>query len=722
MVRRCLPVLIAATLLSLAGRAAADEGMWPPYSIDKLSFTELKARGLQLTPEQIYNPTGGGLTEAIVQMGATASFVSPSGLIITNHHVAYGAIQEQSTPEHNYIRDGFYAPTQADEIEARGYNVNVTTGIEDVTARVLGAVNDTMTGLERFRAIDNVTKQIVAEGEKGDLVRCRVVPMFEGKQYVKYSTFEIRDVRIVYIPPEAIGNFGGETDNWMWPRHTGDFAFMRAYVGPTGAPAEYSRENIPYKPRVYLPISAAGVAEGDLTITIGFPGRTERFMSSFDLANQADFVLPSSIQNAENDVRIIEEISKQDPTIALRTADDLKGINNRLKKNRGTLEGLRANHVLEQKAKEERALAGFLAQDPTLQKQYGSVLPELEALYREHGLTQVRDRRLERLGRAGDYYRLASDLYRWSVEREKPDPLRDKGYQDRDTLNAIRRLKNAQTNLVPLVDRALFRAALEALLDLPAGQQVDVVEKLFAGETGAEREAAVGRYVNDLYERSQVGNLDARMRLFAMSRQQIEELGDPFVNLAAALYPEMEAVRERSKAFEGSQNLLAPKLVQAYAAWKNGAMYPDANGTMRISFGEVKGFHPRDAVDYHYHTLLAGVMQKESGEGEFIVPQALKQAYEAHNFGTYAQAGDNDIPVDFLTTNDITNGNSGSPVINGRGEIVGLAFDGNYEAVASDYLYDPELNRTIVVDARYILFILDKVYHLNSLMKELAIR
>jgi hypothetical protein len=376
--RRCRPLILAA-LLVLTGFAMADEGMWPPYSLDQIPFESLRARGLQLTREQIHNPTGGGLTDAVVQVGATASFVSPSGLLITNHHVAYGAVQEQSTSEHNYLRDGFYAPTPADELEARGYTVNVTTGIEDVTKRVLGAVNDRMTGLKRFNALDTITKQIVAEAENGGLVRCRVVPMFEGKQYVKYTSFEIRDVRVVYMPPEAIGNYGGETDNWMWPRHTGDFAFLRAYVGPDGAPAGFSRDNVSYRPRVYLPISVAGIKDGDLTMTIGFPGRTERCVSSFALANQADITLPNSIQNAEGDVRIIEEIGKQDSAIALRTAADLKGIHNRLKKNRGIMEGFKANRTLEHKVSEERALADFLVQNPALQKQYGSVLPELDA-------------------------------------------------------------------------------------------------------------------------------------------------------------------------------------------------------------------------------------------------------------------------------------------------------------------------------------------------------
>ncbi len=722
---RTSAVALAAALTTaaiLAGVAIADEGMWPPYDLAKLPLDSLRARGLQLTPEQIYNPGAGGLTDAVIQVGATATFVSPEGLIVTNHHVAYGAIQEQSTEEHNYLRDGFYAPTKADEIEALGYTVNVTMKVEDVTSRVLGGLSDTITGLDRFNAIDHAIKEIVASTEKGTHLRCRVVPMFGGTQYIKYTFFEIRDVRIVYIPPEAIGNYGGEIDNWMWPRHTGDFAFMRAYVAPDGQPADYAKENVPYRPKVSLPFSVKGIDDGDLTITIGFPGRTSRYISSFDLDNQIDFTFPNMIRNSEEQVRIIEEIGKTDPEIELRMASDLKGVYNRLKKNRGIVEGFKRTHALDRKREEEQALAAFLAKDPALQRKYGYVLPELSRLYEGQKTTQLRDSRLNRLGRNSDFYQLSSELYRWAVEREKPDPERDRGFQERDRANARRGQKTAQINLVTVADRALFKAALQGLLDLPAGQKVDAIEELFAGKTGTARDAALGAYVDDLYARTKVGNANDRLKMFDMNRTELESQGDPFIRLSASLYPELEKMRQRDKEFEGAENLLAPKLVQAYAAWRNGNMYPDANGTMRISFGEVRGFHPRDAVDYHYHTLLGGVMQKESGDEPFTVPRELEAAYAKHDFNGYAQPGDNDIPVDFLTTNDITNGNSGSPVLNGRGEIVGLAFDGNYEAVASDYMFDPELNRTIAVDSRYILYLLDKVYHLDALRRELTIR
>jgi len=718
---RTFPAFFVSLIILFAGSAMADEGMWPLYMLDRLPFDQFKTRGLELTADQIYNPHGTCIADAVVQCGATASFVSPEGLLVTNHHVAFSAVQQQSTPEHNCLRDGFYAPTKANEIEAPGYSVSVTIGSEDVTKRVLGAVNDKMSGLQRFNAIDRTIKKITAESEKGTSNRCKVVAVFGGKQYVKYTSFEIRDVRMVYIPPEAIGNFGGETDNWMWPRHTGDFAFLRAYVGLDGKPADYAKDNIPYRPKNYLPLSAVGVKDGDFTMTVGFPGSTERYISSYELENRIDFSLPNLIKSSEDEIRITEEIGKTDSAIALRTASNLKGIYNYLKKSRGILGGCNRTNVLARKRDEERQLTAFIDGNPTLKKKYGSVLPELVSLYLDIKKTRVLDSRLGRLARAVDYYRLASTAYRWAVERDKPDAERERGFQNRDTVQAKRRLKTAQINLVPVVDRALFRYSLKQVLDLPVGQKIDAIERLFAGKTGDVLTTAIDQYADDLYARTKIGNLDDRMRMFGMTRKQIEALKDPFIALAATLYPESEKMRDRDKAFSGAETRLAPKLVQAYAEWKNGTMYPDANGTMRVSFGEVREFSPRDAVSYHHHTLLEGVLQKETGQGEFVVPEALKAAFASKDFGRYAEPGDNDIPIDYLTTNDITNGSSGSPILNGKGEIVGLAFDGNYEGVASDYTYDSQMNRTIVVDSRYVLYVLDKVYHLDSLMKELTI-
>ncbi len=318
-----------------------------------------------------------------------------------------------------------------------------------------------------------------------------------------------------------------------------------------------------------------------------------------------------------------------------------------------------------------------------------------------------------------DYLRLASTIYRWACEREKPDLQRDRGFQARDTLTAKERLKNAQINLVPEADKEVFRYYLARAVDLPSDQQIAPVKKLFA--EASDKRAEIDRVVDDWFVRTKMGETDQRLAMFAMTKAQLDKIDDPFIALARALKPEADVMREEGKAFSGAETRLAPMLIQAMSDWKQAKMYPDANGSMRLSYGEVKGYVPRDAVTYHYLTGLHGVMEKENGKDPFIVPDSLRTAFRDRDFGPWVDGNIGDVPVNFLTTNDITGGNSGSPVINGEGKLIGVAFDGNWEGVASDYLFNPEVTRTIVCDARYIMFVIDRVYHLDELVKELNV-
>lgn len=714
--RRALIVFCAVTALS--SLVFADEGMWPLYSVDQLPLEYLRTRGLKLQPRQIFNSSGSGIADAVVQVGgATGSFVSPEGLIITNHHVAFGAVQQQSTMDHNYLRDGFYASSRDQEIPAIGYKVYVTLGVQDVSKEILNGLTEGMQHLQRFQRIDKNIKKLINETEKGNRVKAKVASMFGGKQYMLYTTLELRDIRLVYVPPEAIGNYGGDIDNWMWPRHTGDFAFLRAYIGPDGQAADFSAANVPFKPKVYLPIATAGPREGDLTMTIGFPGSTSRHISSYELANEIDVYYPNLIESYEDQIAILEYAGKSDPATGLRLASDLQGLNNVLKNSYGTLDGFRKGNTLEQKRQTERQLTEFLSKDPELLAKYGGTLPAFDSLYRELDLTQLHDLVLSRMSRRCDYLSLANTIYRWACEREKSDLERDRGYQNRDTLAAKERLKNAQINLVPEVDREILKYYLVKASNLPEGQAIAPLTRLLGDR--ANNEADIKELVGSWYADTKVGNTEERLAMFAMKREQLDRLNDAFINLAKDLKPEIDAMRERDKAFSGAETRLTPLLIQAFAEWKQGSMYPDANGTMRLSYGEVKSYSPRDAVDYFYLTSLRGVLEKETGKDPFIVPDSLRDASNNRDFGSWVDPAVNDIPVNFLTTNDITGGNSGSPVINGDGKLMGVAFDGNWEGVASDYLFNPEVTRTIVVDIRYVMFIIDRVYHLDSLVKEL---
>jgi len=707
-------------LIFTNGLSRADEGMWPLYDLHKLPFDSLKAQGLTLEPDQIYNPRGGGICDAVVRLGATGSFVSPKGLIITNHHVAYGAVQKQSTVEQNLIADGFYAAARDEEIPAVGYNAYVTLAMDDMTERVLATLDESMTAFERYQAIDKITKEIIREAEEGRDVKCRLAKMFGGKQYVLYTQFKIRDIRIVYVPPASIGVYGGDIDNWMWPRHTGDFSFLRAYVAPDGSSAEYAEENVPYRSKTFLPVSSAGVTNGDFAMIIGFPGHTSRYASSYYIDDLVNYHYPTRIRMFEDVLELLRQAGARDSSVAIRLASMDAGINNGLKNSYAMLEGFTKTGLLQKKIEDEKLLSEFTNADAGLMKEYAGILPSLDSLYREQRQTRDMDLVLGSLGWA-DYLSMANGIYKWAVEREKDDMERERGYQDRDSISTREWLEDAQINLVPSFDKDVLKYFVRRAFDLQQGQKIRAIEKVFVGKEGAQREAYLDEYVDNLYGGTAIGDLDRRMKMFGMSKEKLEELGDPFIDLAVALKPERDELIKRRKKFSGASTKLEPRLIAAYAEWKGDELYPDANGTMRFNYGSVKGYSPRDAVRYSYLTSLSGVMEKETGEDPFIVPEELKRAYAEQDFGPYRDPAIGDVPINFLTTNDATGGNSGSPVINGRGELIGLDFDRNYETVAADYLYDPRQARSIVVDIRYMLFVIDKVYHLEALLNELTI-
>jgi hypothetical protein len=570
-------------------------------------------------------------------------------------------------------------------------------------------------------AIDKATKEIVKKAEEGRDVKCEVAPMFGGKQFILYTYFEIRDIRIVYAPPEAIGNYGDDIDNWRWPRHGGDFSFLRAYVAPDGKSAEYAKENVPYHPRVYLPLSAKGMKEGDISLVIGFPGSTQRYASSYHIDDLEHYYYPQLMEMLGWYRDLMEEYSSRDSSIALRLEDEEAGIDNFLLYANGLMEGFERSHILETKREEERRLAEFLSQDPALADRYGTVLPELESLFREKQKTIRKDFVLGVMTQQSALFGSAVSIHKWAVEREKPDMEREQGYQDRDTTDTIDYLTTMQINLVPEVDKELVKYFLGRAFDLPEGQKIEAVEEIFAGKQGEERAAYLDEYVDELYSRTRLGDQKERLAMFRMTKAELEKLEDPFITLAASLEKELEERRTRTKERTGALNRLSPLLIQAFAEMRGGNLYPDATFSMRLNIGEVKGYSPRDAIQYSYITGLTGLMEKETGEYPFIVPRELKEAYQKRDYGNYADPVIQDVPVDLLTTNDGTGGNSGSPVLNGRGEIIGLDFDTNYESVAKDYLYSPELARAIICDIRYVLFVIDRVYKLEPLLAELTI-
>ncbi|MEW5702010.1 MAG: S46 family peptidase [Candidatus Zixiibacteriota bacterium] len=719
---RTLVVWVAVLIVAGIGSAMADEGMWPLFELNKIDLSALKARGMQLTPEQIFNEQDGGISAAVVQVGGgTGSFVSTDGLIITNHHVAFGAIQQQSSVDQNYLRDGFWARTRAEEIPAIGYQAFITKSFRDVTKEVLSAAKPGMSDLERYKAIDKKKSEIVKREEKaGGDVRCWVATFHSGLQHVLVTSFRIQDVRIVYIPPQAIGEFGGDIDNWMWPRHTGDFSFLRAYVAPDGKSATYSEQNVPYKSTTYLTISSAPRAEGDLTLMLGYPGGTYRYRDSYSINEHVNYNHPQTIKDFTELVALLEEAGRNDSTTALKVAGTIKGLNNALKNSQGVLRGLRRANLLDVKRKQDADLTAFIKADPARVKKYGDILPSIAVLYADLDNWREKQRLIGLLGFT-DHYGLAQTLYKWSIEKAKPDAEREPGFMERNVANLKRNLEEAQYTLAPSADRRVLEYLTWRVIRLPAGQRIKGMDKNITLTAGSDTAAVINSFIANLFDHTKIGTAEERLKMFDMTTAQLMALNDPFLNLARDIYDDNEEIINRNKAFGGAVERLRPRYLAALLEWKQGSMYPDANGTIRLAYGDVEGYMPADAVTYKFITTLAGVIDKETGEEPFASPKALLDAYKSGDFGKYNDPSIGGVPVNFLTTDDGTGGNSGSPVMNGKGELIGLDFDSNWEGVAGDYFFDPPVKRSIVVDIRYVLYILDKVYHVQGLLDQLTI-
>jgi hypothetical protein len=716
------------------------EGMWLPQELPDEVMQDMRLKGCELGKEQIFNTLGTGVANAVIRLGATGSFVSPEGLILTNHHVAFGAVQRMSTPEKNYIRQGFIARSREKEVPALGYIAYVTQSVEDVTSKVLSTVRPSMSPLERYKAIERRTKEIVKKGEKGKDVYCEVRSFSGGSRYLLYTSLKIKDIRVVYVPARSIGEYGGEIDNWMWPRHTCDFSFLRAYVAPDGKTTEYSKDNVPYMPKSYLKIAPQGLREGDFVFIVGFPGRTDRYLTSYALTYIQDFEYPQRIRLQKQMVEILEEQSKADPVAAVRVARRMKGIYNYLKKDRGMLEGFRQFQLVQrQKEKETTLLAGFKA-DPVMYTKCSELLDGFKSLYEENSKYEMKDLLLEYLVDRESLLGEAMLLYKRSIEKTKNDLDRDPEFADRRIPDLKRDLRIFQTGLSIRSDRELLRMFLNEMIRLPEGQRVAAVdemlgirrvseaekaiesEKVIQHESASETEKAIESFLDKLYTNTKLDKTEERLRVFDLSREKLLKEGDSFIEFAAKLYDENERRIERRKSFLGSLDILTPRWLEMIAARSKSKLYADANGTMRINYGHVEGYAPRDAVYYKPFTTLRGVVEKHTGMDPFNCPEKILELAASKTFGSYLSPDLGDVAVNLLTTNDSTNGNSGSPLLNSKGELVGCLFDGNYEALSSDFEFEDDLTRSISVDIRYVLFVTDFVDNAQNVLHELGVK
>jgi len=776
-VRTACLCLAALALGGLAGGApaAAVEGKWTPEQVLELDPAWLRSLGLRLPPERLWRRQGGGLLDAAVRVGGcSASFISAQGLLITNHHCAFGILQQHSTPERNLIESGYLAAGRDRELPGANLRATLPHRTTDVTGAIeQAAAAAGADDLVRYQAIEREKKQLVAtcERHEGQLPgpptaspptsvplpgqpssapppgqppsapspgqassvpapgqassapatpaiaarRCEVATFDGGVRYLLIESREYPDVRLVYAPPRAVGDFGGEVDNWSWPRHSGDFALLRVYAAPDGMPAPRTATSVPLRPPHFFPVAAAGVRPGDFVMVAGYPGTTVRSLTAPEMRERGDRFLPRRAELLRAWLDLMESAARANAAAGIALADRIKGLGNAEKNARGQIAGLRRGRTLERKeAADRETLAWAAAKAPAAAAAYR----ELSRLVEQRLASWDRDFLLGEARLGPKPLDLAMTLVRHAREAAKPDLEREPPYMDRNRDRLQEGLRRDQSRLDPPAEAALLADLLARFAALPEPTRVTAVERLLAGlppgggtaGVAAPRfeRAALAAKAAAMVAGSRVTDLEERMRMLDESAAQLAARHDPLLDLAASLDDALREAEERDHRFRGAVARLRPAWRRAEAAHAGGRpLAPDANGTLRVSFAHVAGYAPRDGVWMQPQTRVAGVVEKQTGSEPFDAPAALLAAAPRAPASRWADAGLHDVPVCFLADADTAGGSSGSPVLNGRGELVGVNFDRVWENVANDFGYDPPVARNVSVDVRYLFWVLE---------------
>ncbi|MCU0454801.1 MAG: S46 family peptidase [Bacteroidales bacterium] len=711
----------ALIIITLIAAAAPDEGMWIPILIEKYNIKLMQEKGFKLTAEDIYSVNKACMKDAVMSFGGgcTGEFISPEGLLITNHHCGYGTIQRLSTLEKDYLTNGFWAMSRDQEIRAPGLSITILKRMEDVTGKVLNGVTDDMNAEARQKVINTNSEQIRRSAVEGTHYTARISPFFMGNQYFLMVYESFNDVRFVGAPPSAIGKFGGETDNWVWPRHTGDFSLWRVYANKENKPAAYSAENVPYKPLYHFPISLKGVKEGDFTMVFGYPGSTSQYVPSYYIDMMKNYINPKRIEIQTEKIDIMEAAMNTDPLIRLQYSAKKSGIANGWKKSIGEIQGLERMNTIAKKQEYEKRLTDWINADAARKVKYGHLLPAYEKLY-----SQMKDYQLvnsltsdaffssgaEAVGFARNMMSLAG-LY-----EKEPDQARISVIKTELVASAAGFFKNYNA----ATDKKLFVAVMKHYGDKLAPEWQ-------APEYIAIRNSCKGDFqalADKLYPVS-IFTDEARFTTFVNSftlgsLKKLEK--DPLYRLARGASNLInDKVRGELNRISGEIQNLHPLYMTAQMEFeKDRVFYPDANSTLRVAYGEISGYYSKDAVYFRHYTTLKGIIEKDNPEiFDYDVPDKLKQLYASKDYGRYVQDGE--VPVCFIANNHTTGGNSGSPVINADGHLIGINFDRAWEGVASDMAFNPEQSRNISLDMRYALFIIDKFAGAGYLLNEMTI-
>ena len=707
--------LLSGLLVATGLQVRADEGMWLLPYLQKLNIKEMKAKGLKLSADQIYNVNGNSLKDAIVIFGGgcTGEIVSANGLVFTNHHCGYGSIQRLSSVEHDYLENGFWAMNYNEELPCPGMSVTFIRSIEDVSDQILPKLNDSMSEEQRQQCVDSLSKAITkAALPENSTKEAFIESFFGGNQYLMFIVERYKDIRLVGTPPSSIGKFGGDTDNWMWPRHTGDFSIFRVYSDKEGKPAAYSKDNVPYSTPTHLKISLKGVKPGDFTMIMGFPGSTERYMTSYEIDHVLNISNPNRIFIRGERQKLMMEDMVASEKVRLQYANKYAGSSNYWKNSIGESRGLRKLGVKGQKEALEARFRAWVNEDPVRQQKYGNALDLIKESIHE-------------LNPILNYYQYISEALIRGTEIITFAKMADVLLVDSlpnglDTAVVAKYLKgvsNIYKDYNTPTDRKIAKRMIRIVYDSLSKEErpdiFNVIDSLYAGN--------VERYVDDLFDNSLFASQE-RFETFLKNPSADQLKNDPAYllskSVSRAYSRDDKRVRELNIQYARGHRLYVAGLMEMMPDHK---FYPDANFTIRLTYGQVLPYRPADGVIYDYYTTLEGVIAKEdpSNPLEFTVPDKLKELFKNKDYGQYAEDGT--VRVGFLTNNDITGGNSGSPVLNAKGELVGLAFDGNWEAMSGDVAFEPELQRTICVDIRYVLFVIEKYAGATRLIDELTL-
>lgn len=701
--------------------AQADEGMWQPHQLPAMA-DELKAKGLEIDAKSISKLTEFPMNAVISLGGCTASFVSPKGLVVTNHHCAYGAIQYNSTPEKNLLQDGFLAKTFADELPATpGSRVYVTEDVTNVTERVKGGLEGKV-GSAFYQGVESQEKALVAECEKEDGYRCQVYSFHGGLEYYLVKQLEIRDVRLVYNPAASVGKYGGDVDNWMWPRHTGDFSFYRAYVSKAGKPADFSSDNVPYEPKSFLKVSAKGVSDGDFVMVAGYPGRTNRYRTANEVQNQFEWAYPEGKLLRERFIEIIKNTAPEGSDERIKYESQIASLANYAKNFTSMIEFYGKSTMLADRKAREAELAAWIAKDSSREAKYGKTLAELDALIAKSKAHQERDMILSYIG-STTMLPTARSLYRLANEKQLPDMQREPGFQERDMTRLKASMERIDRRYAPSVDKAVLFDMLKRYAALPEDKRLPALDKAF-GIDKKFNEAKLSKTLDKMYAKTELGKKDVRLAWMDKSVADFKASKDPFIQFAVAMYDTDMAEEKKEKELDGELMKVRPQYMDAIIAYnleQGKPVYADANSSLRVTVGHVKGYSPKDGLVAVPFTRLEGIVQKDTGVDPFDAPKKELELIKQKQYGDFYVKAIDSVPVNFLSTLDTTGGNSGSPTLNGRAELVGLLFDGVYESIIGDWAYDDNINRSIQVDSRYMLWVMKYLDHADNLLAEMEI-